>query len=85
MPISLILILAGIIVALIINFLPKKKDLSLEEDVIIPEPTPEPEIVPEPTPDEVPYPKVDPPLPTGEAKSKKKPQSKNKPTTKVDA
>ena len=85
MPISLILILAGIVVALIINFLPKKKDLSLEEDPITPEPTPELETVPEPTPDEVPYPKVDLPLPTGEAKPKKKPQPKKKPTTKVDA
>jgi len=85
MPISLILILAGIVVALIINFLPKKKDLSLEEDPITLDLIPEPETVPEPTPDEIPYPKVDLPLPTGEAKPKKKPQPKKKPATKVDA
>jgi outer membrane biosynthesis protein TonB len=85
MPISLILILAGIVVALVINFIPKKKNFSLDEDPITPFPISEPETVPEPTPDEVPYPKVDPPLPTGEAKLKKKPQPKKKPATKVDA
>jgi hypothetical protein len=85
MPIYIILILIGIVVALVINFLPKKKDPSLEEDTTTPELTPEPETVPEPTPDEVPYPKVDLPLSTGEAKPKKKPQPKKKLTTKVDA
>lgn len=70
MPLSLILILTGIVIALIFNFIPKKRDLSLEEDTTIPEPTPQPETTPEPTPKEVPYPKVDPPV--MEAKSKKK-------------
>jgi hypothetical protein len=65
MPISLILIFTGIVVALIINFLPKKKDLSLEEDVIIPEPTPEPETEPthepetEPTSTPTPWGEID--------------------------
>jgi hypothetical protein len=83
MSIYIVAILIGIVVALVINFIPKKKNPSLEEDVVIPEPTPE--SVPEPTPDPKPYPKVDLPLPTGEAKSKKKPQPKKKPATKVDA
>ena len=85
MPIYIAIILIGIVVALVINFIPKKRNSSLDEDPITPNPIPEPETVPEPTPDEVPYPKVDPPLPTGEAKSKKKIQSKKKPATKVDA
>jgi hypothetical protein len=151
MPIYIVLILIGIVVALVINFLPKKKDPSLEEDTTPEHPEPEPtptgctsysleggtlgttfsytpcggkptttfidpnkEIlfcidnsapvtvisgngssfdyesclpapIPESTPNEVPYPKVDPPLPTGEAKPKKKPQPKKKPTTKVNA
>jgi outer membrane biosynthesis protein TonB len=81
-----IILIIGIVVTLVINFIPKKRNSSLEETPIAPEPTPEPETVPEPTtPDEVPYPKVDLPLPTGEAKSKKKPQPKKKPATKVDA
>ena len=109
MPISLILILAGIVVALIINFLPKKKDPSLEEDTTTPDPIPEPETesTPVPTPwGEIDLGTPDPPkfetsgeteitpaetgpvntnTPKMSAKSKKKPQSKNKPTTKVDA
>jgi len=83
MPIYIAVILIGIVVALVINFIPKKRNPSLEEDVVIPEPTPE--SVPEPTPDSEPYPKVDPPLPTGEAKSKKKPQPKKKSATKANA
>ena len=83
MPIYIAVILIGIVVALVINFIPKKRNPSLEEDVVIPEPTPE--SVPEPTPDPEPYPKVDPPLPTMEAKSKKKPQHKKKPATKANA
>jgi hypothetical protein len=85
MPIYIAVVLIGIVVALVINFIPKKKDSSLDEDPITPEPTPEPETVPEPTPNEVPYPKVNPPLPTGEAKLKKKPQPKKTTATKVDA
>jgi len=50
MPIYIVLILIGITVALVINFLPKKKDLSLEEDPITPEPTPKPETEPTSTP-----------------------------------
>jgi hypothetical protein len=83
MPIYIAVILIGIVVALVINFIPKKRNPSLEEDVVIPEPTPE--SVPELTPDPEPYPKVDPPLPTGEAKLKKKIHPKKKPATKVDA
>lgn len=83
MPIYIAVILIGIVVALVINFIPKKRNPSLEEDVVIPEPTLE--SVPEPTPDPEPYPKVDLPLPTGEAKSKKKPQHKKKPATRVNA
>jgi hypothetical protein len=71
MPIYIILILAGIVVALIINFMPKKTNPLLEEEETIPETIDEPVTTPEPTPDEVPYPKVDLPLPTGEAKSMK--------------
>jgi hypothetical protein len=59
MPISLILILAGIVVALIINFLPKKKDLSLEEDPITPELTPEPTPEPETEPTLTPWGEID--------------------------
>jgi len=107
MPIYIILILIGIVVALVINFLPKKKDPSLEEDTITPQPTPEPETEPTLTPwGEIDLGTPDPPkfetsgeteitpaetgpvntdTPKMSAKSKKKPQPKKKPTTKVDA
>ena len=84
MPIYIIVILIGIVAALIINFIPKAKDPSLEEDVIIsesePETTPEQGTTPEPEP----FPKVDLPLPTGEAKIKTA-QSKKKTSKKVEA
>jgi hypothetical protein len=80
MPISLALILIGIVVALIINFITNKPGSSIEEDVILPEPTPEPTTTPEPTPDPVPYPKVDPPV--MEAKSIKKSNTKKPKTNK---
>ena len=107
MPISLILILAGIVVALVINFIPKKKNSSLEENPITPFPISEPEIEPTSTPwEEIDLGTPNPPkfetseeteitpaetgpantdTPKMSAKSKKKPQPKKKPATKVDA
>ena len=40
MPIYIAVVLIGIVVALVINFIPKKRNSSLDEDVVIPEPTP---------------------------------------------
>jgi hypothetical protein len=88
MPIYIAVILIGIIVALVINFIPKKTDSSLEEDVVIPEPTPkeinleisgEIEITPAETGP------VNTDTPKMIAKSKKKPQHKKKPATKANA
>jgi len=70
MPIYIILILAGIAVALVINFMPKKTNPSSEEEETIPEPIPSPR----------PLPKIDPPL--IEAKSMKA-QPKNKTNKKI--
>jgi hypothetical protein len=74
MPIYIILILIGIAVALVINFMPKKTNPSLEEEETIPEPTQSP--IPTPRP----LPKIDPPL--IEAKSMKA-KPKNKTTKKT--
>jgi hypothetical protein len=76
MPIYIAIILIGIVVALIINFIPKKTDPSLEENVIIPELTLEvtqsstPE--PEPTPEVETLVIVDKPIKKIQSQSKKK-------------
>lgn len=83
MPIYIIIILIGIVAALIINFIPKAKDPSLEEDVIIPESEPETNPEQATTPELESFPKVDLPLPTGEAKIKTA-QNKKKTSNKAD-
>ena len=84
MPIYIAITLIGIVIALIINFIPKKTDPSLEEDIIIPEPTLE--VTLESTPEPTPIPEVetlvivDKPIKKTQSQPKKK--STKKPTKK---
>lgn len=84
MPIYIAVVLIGIVVALVINFIPKKTDPSLEEGIVIPEPTLE--VILESTPEPTPIPEVetlvivDKPIKKTQSQPKKK--STKKPTKK---